>query len=96
MIVCVAPNPSVDKLFQVERLRPGAIHRPLGFVQVPGGKGLNVARAAAALGAEVQAVALLSGHAGKWIEEALAAEGVPCRGRVVRWRDAVLALGLRP
>ncbi|HLB62195.1 MAG TPA: hexose kinase [Actinomycetota bacterium] len=79
MIVCLSANPSVDKLFEVERVTLGAIHRPRGFVQVPGGKGLNVARAAAALGAEVRAVALLRGHAGKWIEEALAAEGVACR-----------------
>jgi 1-phosphofructokinase family hexose kinase len=76
MIVAVSANPSVDKLFEVDRLIGGAIHRPTGFVQVPGGKGLNVARAAAALGGDVRAVALLRGHAGKWIEESLAAEGV--------------------
>ncbi len=76
MIVCLAANPSVDKLFEVERLRPGTIHRPDGFVQVAGGKGLNVARAAHALGGEVRAVALLRGHTGKWLEEMLAAEGV--------------------
>jgi len=79
VIACLAANPSVDKLFEVDHLIPGAIHRPSGFVQVPGGKGLNVARAAAALGAGVTAIALLRGHAGKWIEEALAAEGVACR-----------------
>jgi 1-phosphofructokinase/tagatose 6-phosphate kinase len=76
VIVCLAANPSVDKLFEVERLRPGTIHRPDGFVQVAGGKGLNVARAAYALGGEVRAVALLRGHTGKWLEEMLAAEGV--------------------
>lgn len=79
VIVCLSANPSVDKLFEVDHLVSGAIHRPRGFVQVPGGKGLNVARAATALGAEVTAIALLRGHAGKWIEEALAAEGVACR-----------------
>ena len=46
MIVCLAANPSVDRLFEVERLVKGDIHRPSGFVQVAGGKGLNVARAA--------------------------------------------------
>lgn len=79
MIVCLAANPSIDKLFEVEKLEPGSIHRPTVLTQVPGGKGLNVARAAAALGADVTAVALLRGHAGKWIEEALATEGVPGR-----------------
>jgi 1-phosphofructokinase family hexose kinase len=67
MIACVAPSPSIDRLFEVERLRPGAIHRPTGSVQVAGGKGLNAARAAAALGADVRAVALLGGHSGRWI-----------------------------
>jgi 1-phosphofructokinase len=76
MIVCVSANPSIDKLFEVERLVPGAIHRPQGFVQVPGGKGLNVARSASALGAQVRAVAMLRGHAGTWVKEALSAEGV--------------------
>lgn len=76
MIVCVAANPSIDKLFEVERLVRGQIHRPIGFVQTAGGKGLNVARAAHGLGAEVQVVAILRGHAGIWLEETLLAEGI--------------------
>lgn len=76
MILCVAANPSIDKLFEVERVTPGAIHRPDAFVQVPGGKGLNVARAAHSLGAQVHATGILGGHAGRWLAEALAAEGV--------------------
>jgi 1-phosphofructokinase family hexose kinase len=76
VIVCLAANPSVDRLFEVERLVKGDIHRPSGFVQLPGGKGLNVARAAHSLGADVSAVALLRGHSGRWLQEALAAEGV--------------------
>jgi 1-phosphofructokinase family hexose kinase len=78
MIVCLAANPSIDKLFEIERLVEGSIHRPTGFVQTAGGKGLNVARAANALGTDVCVVALLRGHAGKWLSEALAAEGVAC------------------
>lgn len=76
MIVCLAANPSVDRIFEVERLVRGDIHRPSSFVQVAGGKGLNVARAANALGADVCAVALLRGHSGRWLQEALSAEGV--------------------
>jgi len=77
VIVCVSPNPAIDKLFAVERLEPGEIHRPASFVRVPGGKGLNVARAAAALGADVRAVAWLGGHHGRWIAEEFEALGVP-------------------
>jgi len=76
VIVCLAANPSIDKLFEIDRLVKGDIHRPQGFVQVAGGKGLNVARAAHALGADVTAAALLRGHAGRWLEEQLVAEGV--------------------
>jgi 1-phosphofructokinase family hexose kinase len=77
MIVALAANPSIDKLFEIDRLIKGDIHRPSGFVQTAGGKGLNVARAARALGADVLAVALLRGHTGRWLEEQLVAEGVP-------------------
>jgi 1-phosphofructokinase family hexose kinase len=76
VIVCLGANPSVDRLFEVDRLVKGDIHRPLSFVQVAGGKGLNVARAAAALGADVCAVALLRGHSGRWLREALSAAGI--------------------
>jgi 1-phosphofructokinase family hexose kinase len=84
MIVCVAASPSVDKLFEVERVEVGAIHRPSSFTQVPGGKGLNCARAAHALGADVTATGILAGHAGRWVEEAFAAEGVAAR---FAWAD---------
>jgi 1-phosphofructokinase family hexose kinase len=77
MITCVAPSPSIDRLSEVERLQPGEIHRPTGFVRVPGGKGLNAARAAAALGADVRAVALLGGHSGRWIADELQRIGLP-------------------
>jgi 1-phosphofructokinase family hexose kinase len=76
VIVCVAANPSIDKLFEVERLVAGGIHRPLGFVQTAGGKGLNAARAAHRLGGDVRVVAILRGHAGRWLEESLQAAGI--------------------
>lgn len=84
MIVCLAANPSIDRFFEVKHLEPGSIHRPLGFAAVPGGKGLNAARAVAALGGDACAVALLAGHAGRWIDEALGAEGIERR---VTWTD---------
>ena len=77
MIICLAANPSIDKLFEVERLVRGDIHRPVGFEQTAGGKGLNVARAVRSLGGDVRVIALLRGHAGKWLAETLSAEGVP-------------------
>ena len=78
-LVCVAPNPAIDRLYEVDRLVPGAIHRPTLSVAVPGGKGLNAARAAHSLGAEVVVVTILRGHAGRWIEDQLAERGLRLR-----------------
>lgn len=79
MIVCVAASPSVDKLFEVGSLTHGEIHRPLEFLQVPGGKGLNVARAVHVLGEPVIVAGLLAGHVGRWVRDSLSAEGVEGR-----------------
>jgi tagatose 6-phosphate kinase len=76
VILCLAGNPSIDKLFEVERLAPGEIHRPEHFVQLPGGKGIHVAQVSAALGAPTLVTGLLAGHTGRWIAETLAAQGV--------------------
>jgi tagatose 6-phosphate kinase len=75
-IVFVAANPSIDRLYEVNRLTAGAIHRPAVVVVRPGGKGLNAARAAAALGAQVTAVGIVAGHNGEWIVGQLAELGI--------------------
>jgi tagatose 6-phosphate kinase len=76
VILCLAGNPSIDKLFEVEHLNPGEIHRPEHFVQLPGGKGIHVAQVSAALGEPTLVTGLLGGHTGRWIADALAGQGV--------------------
>jgi 1-phosphofructokinase family hexose kinase len=78
-LVAVVPNPSIDRLYELDRLRLGDVNRPRVETRVAGGKGLNVARAALALGTDVVAVALVAGHAGRWLVETLASEGIPGR-----------------
>jgi 1-phosphofructokinase family hexose kinase len=78
-LVAIAPNPSIDRLVEVATLRHGEIHRPLATTVVAGGKGLNLARTAAALQIPVLAIGPLAGHAGQWIAQALASEGVEVR-----------------
>jgi len=68
-LLCIVPNPSIDKTATVDRLVQGSIHRPTEVIAVPGGKGLNVARAARSLGIPADAVVLLAGHAGRWIDD---------------------------
>jgi 1-phosphofructokinase len=77
VILCLAANPSIDRLFEVDELRAGETHRPHEFVQAAGGKGLNAARAAATLGADVRVATILAGHAGRWLERELERSGIP-------------------
>jgi 1-phosphofructokinase family hexose kinase len=69
-------NAAIDKIATVDRLQPGEIHRPELLSVVPGGKALNVARAAATLGMPVRAVVVLGGQAGDWMEAALRARAI--------------------
>jgi 1-phosphofructokinase family hexose kinase len=75
----VAANPSIDRLYELDRLAAGEIHRPRSSKAVPGGKGLNAARAAATLGGSVTAVGIVAGRSGDWIVERLAQLGIDCR-----------------
>jgi 1-phosphofructokinase family hexose kinase len=75
-ILFIAANPSVDRLYELERLTIGAIHRPLAVAAVPGGKGLNAARAAARLGGRVTVAGIVAGRSGDWIREQIAARGI--------------------
>lgn len=77
MIVALALSPSLDVTYEVDVLHRGDITRPHRVTHVAGGKALNAARVAHALGAEVRAVAALGGHTGAWIAELLSADGVP-------------------
>ena len=76
MIVSVAPSPALDRTLVVHALTPGDIHRPAAAVSVAGGKGLNVARAAHTLGADVVACAVLGGAIGDVVLRLLAADGI--------------------
>ncbi len=75
-LVCISLNAAIDKIASVDRLRLGEIHRPALLSVVPGGKALNVARAATTLGMPVRAVVVLGGHAGDWMEAALRARAI--------------------
>jgi 1-phosphofructokinase family hexose kinase len=78
-LVGVALNAAIDKTVAVAQLVHGAIHRPEVLAVLPGGKAVNVARAASQLGMSSGVVAVVGGHAGAWFEEALAQRGIPAR-----------------
>jgi len=76
VILCVNPNPAIDKTVVVPGFRLNAIHRSASVLALPGGKGCNVARALVTLGESAMVTGWVGGHAGRFIEEGLAAEGI--------------------
>jgi tagatose 6-phosphate kinase len=82
-IVGVALNAAIDRTVAVDRLQPGAIHRPTILSNLAGGKAANAVRAAATLGLPGRVVAILGGHAGAWYEGALKGIGVDLTGVTV-------------
>ena len=76
MITVAALAPSLDLTYAVDGLRLGAIHRTPPALAVAGGKGLNMVRAAATMGAHCRVVALLGGRTGQRIADLLRSEGV--------------------
>lgn len=77
MITVAALSPSLDLTYQLGSFRLGAVHRTPGPLAVAGGKALNMARAARAMGADVTVVALLGGATGDRVRALAAAEGLP-------------------
>ncbi|TFD85579.1 hypothetical protein E3T61_17490 [Cryobacterium lactosi] len=76
MIHCLGLSPALDVTYTVPALVPGGIHRPGVVIKLAGGKSLNVARALAALGQPVHAIAPLGGSIGSMIIEQLAASPI--------------------
>lgn len=66
-IICVTPNVALDRTLLVPDFAVGHISRISGGVVVPGGKGLNMMRAARILGGDPLSMGLLGGHTGRMV-----------------------------
>lgn len=94
-MLIAGPNLTIDRTIRLDELRPGEVLRAREAHVGPGGKGVNVARAAAALGHPAELVAFLpqgrSGDAvGAWLTDAgVAVHAVPVPGEV---RSAAIML----
>lgn len=62
---CVTPNPALDVTYRLTALEVHAVNRVSEVSHRPGGKGVNVARLAAAAGLEVSAFGFLGGACGE-------------------------------
>ena len=78
-MLIAGPNLTIDRTMTIARLRPGEVLRFDDVVITPGGKGVNVARVARALGAPALLVGLVPGHTGIAAAAMLADEGVRLR-----------------
>jgi 1-phosphofructokinase family hexose kinase len=75
-IVCVTPNPAIDRTLIAPGWRVGEVQRPEQTIVAAGGKGLNVARAIRTLGGDPLCLGLLGGHQGRWLADLAQQEGL--------------------
>lgn len=76
MIVSVTLNAAIDRTVAVPNFRQGHRHRSVESRTVPGGKGINVARALGLLGRPVIATGLAGGANGERVIEQLGEESI--------------------
>lgn len=76
MIITVTLNAALDKTLEVPIFTPGRRHRTVDQETMPGGKGVNIARAIKRLGQPVIATGLTGGATGTRIVEALNDESI--------------------
>jgi 1-phosphofructokinase family hexose kinase len=76
MILCVTPNPAIDRTLLVRGHAQGGTLRTQETVVVAGGKGLNVARTVKLLGGTPLCAGFLGGHSGGFIADYVRDEGM--------------------
>lgn len=75
-VLVVNLNLAVDKTAVIRNFKKSRIYRLDGVKTLPGGKGVNVARALKSLGTSSRLLGFVAGHNGRWIAENLALEGL--------------------
>lgn len=77
MILCITPNPAIDRTLLLPKLIPGNVHRAQESFVAAGGKGLNVARAIQTLGGQPLCMGFAGGHSGRILADLARNEGLP-------------------
>ena len=75
-MLIAGPNLTIDRTLTIDELRPGEVLRFGGVAVTPGGKGVNVARVARALGAPALLVGFTPGRTGVAAAELIVDEGL--------------------
>ena len=95
-MLIAGPNLTIDRTSSIAELRPGHVLRVRDVEVTPGGKGLNVARAALALGVPATLVAFVPGHTGRAAGALIAEEGVNLQAVPVAGEIRSTAIVLEP
>jgi 1-phosphofructokinase family hexose kinase len=75
MILCITPNPAIDRTIILPSLILGSVHRAQKSFVAAGGKGLNVARTIRILGGEPLCMGFAGGHSGRLLADLAQNEG---------------------
>lgn len=78
-ILCITPNPAIDRLLAVDGFTAGGVWRAHRVEERAGGKGVNVARVLGGLGLPAVCCGLLAGDAGARLAALAAGEGLDAR-----------------
>jgi tagatose 6-phosphate kinase len=76
MILCIGPTPAVQRTMLFDRFTVGEVNRARETLVTASGKGTNVARVLTTLGARARLVQPLGGAPGRYLADALAADGI--------------------
>jgi 1-phosphofructokinase family hexose kinase len=95
-MLIAGPNLTIDRTSAIPALRPGEVLRTGVVAVTPGGKGLNVARAARALGVPAVLAAFVPGHTGRAAAALIGEEGVTLAGVPVDGELRSTAVFLEP
>ena len=76
MILCITPNPAIDRTLVLPSVMLGNVHRAQNVIVAAGGKGLNVARAIRTLGGEPLCMGFAGGYNGQLLSELARTEGL--------------------
>jgi 1-phosphofructokinase family hexose kinase len=78
MILCIAPNVTLERTWVVPNYRPGGVFRVKELLVLPSGKGINVARAIKTLGCEPLGMGFVAGHIGALIADLAVQQNLVC------------------
>jgi len=79
MILVVGLSPAWQRTLVFEEIIPGKVNRATGLTETASGKGVNVARVASILGADVKLLTIAGGRRGQLLKAQLKRQGLNAR-----------------